>query len=416
MISRKIRLIAVAGLALILTLGLVGGAVVADNGGENGLGRYIVVFNTGVNDAAKEIIAERVGGVVEKDIALLGNANVVWLQARGVHTLAGSAGVLRVDEDVIVYTLAKGGIPGPPDKEEPPPPPEELPWGVDQIDAELAWATSTGASIQVAIIDTGIDNDHPDLVGNIAGGVNFVASGKGPPWKRTVDPAKWDDDNGHGTHVAGIAAAVDNDIGVIGVAPGASLYAVKVLDKTGSGYVSDVILGIQWAIANDMQVINLSLGTSSDVQSLHDACDAAYAAGIVVVAAAGNSGDTNPDSDVRYPARYSNVIAVAATDDTDARASWSSDGPEVELAAPGVAIYSTWRDGGYDTISGTSMAAPHVAGTVALVLAADSTLTPDEVRAILQATADDLGATGKDNLYGYGLVDAEEAATGTQSQ
>ena len=164
-----------------------------------------------------------------------------------------------------------------------------------------------------------------------------------------------------------------------------------------------------------MQVINMSLGTSSDVQSLHDAVDAAYAAGIVLVAAAGNSGDTDPDNDVIYPARYASVIAVAATDDTDTRAFWSSDGPEVELAAPGVVIYSTWKGGEYDTKSGTSMASPHVAGTVALLLAANPGLTPDEVRTTLQTTADDIGAQGFDNYYGHGLVDAEEAVTGTET-
>jgi len=238
---------------------------------------------------------------------------------------------------------------------------------------------------------------------------------------------QWDDDSGHGTRCAGIVAAVDNDIGVIGVAPQAWLYGVKVLDRRGSGYVSDVILGIEWSIENEMQVISMSLGTSSDVQSFHDACDAAYTAGIVLVAAAGNSGDTDPDSDVIYPAKYASVIAVAATDDTDTRASWSSDGPEVELAAPGVDIFSTWKGGEYETKSGTSMACPHVARTAALVLAApedtardsiangDGTWTNEEVRAVLQATADDLGAEGFDNYYGHGLVDAEEVATGTET-
>ena len=430
MIRRKMRLIAVAGLALMLTFMLVGQVAAANGASESGLGRYIVVFNTEVNDTAKDTLVEQSGGVVEKEIALLGNANVVFLPPRAVEALAGSTKVLRVDEDAIVYALPKPENPGKPPKEDEPPPAEELPWGVDQIDAELAWATSTGASISVAIIDTGIDKDHPDLVVNIKGGVNFVAKG------RTVDPNKWDDDNGHGTHCAGIVAAVDQnppgvddvvdegEIGVIGAAPDAHLYGVKVLDRRGSGYVSDVILGIQWAINNDMQVINMSLGTSSDVQSLHDAVDAAYVAGIVVVAAAGNSGDTNPDSDVIYPAKYGSVIAVAATDSNNTRASWSSDGPEVELAAPGVAIYSTWKGGEYDTKSGTSMASPHVAGTAALVLATpedtardsitngDGTWTNEEVRAVLQTTADYLGDA---NLYGHGLVDAEEAATGTET-
>lgn len=296
---------------------------------------------------------------------------------------------------------------------------ETLPWGVDRIDAEFVHAAGNkGTGVKVAIIDTGIDKDHPDLQPNIKGGVNFVAK----PWWANPDPEAWDDDNGHGSHVAGTVAAVDNEIGVIGVAPEAWLYGVKVLDRTGSGYWSDVIAGIDWSVSNGMQVINMSLGASSAPDDVRRACDEAYAAGIVIVAAAGNNGDTDPDDDVIYPAKYASVIAVAATDDTDSRASWSSDGPEVELAAPGVSIPSTWKNGDYKTASGTSMASPHVAGTAALVIVSGVVSDTDgfygianEVRDLMNATADDLGDPGRDNLYGYGVVDAEEAVLGTQS-
>jgi len=397
----KKGLIPIVVAMLLLTLGLAGNTVVASNVDANGLGRYIVVFSPGVNDAAKDTLIRQFGGYVEKPIALLGNANVVFLPPRAAHALLESGKVTRIEEDAIVNAIGK--------PQPAPPPPQTLPWGVDRIDADLAWGNSTGAGVKVAILDTGIDQDHPDLVANLKGGCNFVAI------RGKIDPDRWDDDNGHGTHVAGIVAAVDNEIGVIGVAPDAWLYGVKVLNKQGTGYVSDVILGIEWAIANNMSVINMSLGTTSDVQALHDACDKAYASGIVLVAAAGNSGDTNPDDDVLYPARYSSVIAVAATDSSDVRASWSSDGPEVELAAPGVSIYSTYKGGGFATLSGTSMAAPHVTGTVALILALNPTLSPDEVRKILQKTAHDLLPSGRDNFTGYGLVDAEEAVTGYQT-
>ena len=212
--------------------------------------------------------------------------------------------------------------------------------------------------------------------------------------------------------MAGIAAAVDNTIGVIGVGPQIDLYAVKVLDRRGSGYLSDVIEGLGWAIQNGMQVVNMSLGTASDVQSFHDAVAEVYAAGITQVAAAGNTGEA-----VIYPAAYPEVIAVSATDNTDTIAPWSSRGPQIDLAAPGVSIYSTYKGSTYKTLSGTSMAAPHVTGAVALVLTqtakCDTDLSgscsPAEVQQRLEITAEDLGTAGRDDLYGSGLVDAEKA-------
>ena len=327
----------------------------------------------------------------------------VYLPSYAERALTQRAEVLRIDTDAEVYTQAKPPAPTPP--------PEVLPWGVDRIDADLVWdkngdlVVDTGANagngVKVAILDTGIDLDHPDLQSNIKGGIN------------TINPLKSaDDDNGHGSHVAGIIAGVDNTVGVLGVAPQACLYAVKVLNRQGSGFVSDIIEGIQWSVGNGMQVINMSLGTPYDVQSFHDALIIAYNSGIVLVAAVGNSGPT--DNTVLYPAKYTEVIAVSATDSSDAIANWSSRGAEVELAAPGVSISSTYKGGGYTTLSGTSMASPHVAGTAALVIASGITGS-NEVRAKLQSTADAMGAVGRDSLYGYGLVDAQEAATGVQT-
>ncbi|PIW97468.1 subtilisin, partial [Candidatus Jorgensenbacteria bacterium CG_4_8_14_3_um_filter_38_10] len=195
------------------------------------------------------------------------------------------------------------------------------------------------------------------------------------------------------------------------------LYAIKVLDRNGSGYLSDVIEGIQWAVANNMQVVNMSLGTASNIQSFHDAVIAAKNAGIVTVAAAGNGGGSTNES-VIFPAAYPEAIAVSATDKSDVIASWSSRGPKVDLAAPGVSIYSTYKGTGYATLSGTSMAAPHVAGSAALVLNipvglydanANGKWDPDEVQKKLQDRAKDLGTSGFDNLYGWGLVNAYNA-------
>lgn len=274
---------------------------------------------------------------------------------------------------------------------------ETLPWGIDRVKAPLVYPQTQGAGVKVAVIDTGIAS-HEDLT--IAGGYSAVAY-----------TTSYADDDGHGTHVAGTIAAVDNELGVIGVAPKVALYAVKALDNTGSGYVSDIVEGINWAIDNKINIINMSLGSSSDSTPLHDACDIAYAKGILIVAAAGNSGTSNILSDnVQYPARYASVIAVAATDSNNARAYFSSTGPDVELCAPGYNITST-VPGGYATYSGTSMASPHVAGVAALVYALNPTMTNVDIRNKLDATATDLGSAGKDTAFGFGIINALNATS-----
>ncbi len=360
-----------------------------------GAGRWIVVFDKQfANEPAQAALLEAFGGQPLKHLRLV-NGAVVLLPPTARAQLAARPEVRSVEPDATVCAL-KGKPPHAGGKPKPSQPAQTLPWGVDRIDAEFAWSAGyTGAGVDVAVVDTGIDKDHPDLAANIAGGVNFVA--KSP--RKPPDADKWDDDNGHGTYVAGIIAAQNNDIGVVGVAPEARLWAVKVLDRSGSGYVSDVIDALGWCADTGVEIANMSLGTDSDVEALCEACAAARAAGVLLVAAAGNDG-----AEVDYPAAYDSVIAVAATDMGDARPSWSSFGPEVFLAAPGADIRSTWRRGGYATESGTSAATPHVAGTLALNLAAD-----------LAATADDVPPSGRDAYTGWGVVDAEEAATGQQT-
>ncbi|MBN2488807.1 MAG: S8 family serine peptidase [Methanosarcinaceae archaeon] len=318
------------------------------------------------------------------------NAKAVELPEQAIEHIKKNPRVAYVEEDAEVHALV-----------------DTLPWGVDRIDADLVWniedrasdvmeGGNAGAGVNVAIIDTGIDYNHPDLAGNYKGGIDFVNNDDEPM-----------DDAGHGTHCAGIIAAEDNDAGVVGVAPEANLYAVKVLDASGSGLMSDVVAGIQWAAGKDIDVISMSLGGPSS-DSLKAACDSAYDKGIVVIAAAGNSGAPRGRSTttVDYPGAYDSVIAVSATDSSDVIAYFSSRGPEVEIAAPGVNIYSTYLDGAYATMSGTSMACPHVAGTVALIIASNPSLTNEQVRERLQDTAEDIGDP---YLYGYGLVDAESA-------
>jgi subtilisin len=275
-------------------------------------------------------------------------------------------------------------------------------WGVKRIGSGLVHDSGNrGDGVKVAIVDTGIDYTHPDLDGNYAGGFDFV-NADGDPM----------DDHGHGTHVAGTVAAEDDGAGVVGAAPKALLYGVKVLNSMGSGSWSGIIAGIEWAADNGVQVTNNSYGGSTDPGSIvRAAFDNSYAVGVLHVAAAGNSGACTPAGDtVLYPARFASVMAVAATSSTDARACFSSTGPDVEISGPGVSINSTRRGGGYTVMSGTSMASPHVAGVAALVLAS-AQMTNVEARQKLVDTADDLGAGGRDELYGFGLVDADGAAS-----
>lgn len=274
-----------------------------------------------------------------------------------------------------------------------------VPWGIEKIGAINVHPYTKGSSVNISVIDTGIDYMHPDLSTNYKGGYNFVANNNNPM-----------DDNSHGTHVSGIIAAADNAIGVIGTAPEAFLYAVKVLDAKGSGYTSDVIAGIQWSINNNMRIANMSFGTRISIKSLKNACDNAYNKGLLLVAAAGNSGNPmGTGNNIDYPARYDSVIAVTATDINNTRATFSSTGPTAELAAPGVNILSTLPGDIYGMASGTSMSSPHVVGTAALIMAYNPSFTNVQTRIRMQITTTDIGQLGKDNLYGYGLVNAYRA-------
>lgn len=290
-------------------------------------------------------------------------------------------------------------------------------WGSQRIGALLAAERGfKGAGVKVAIIDSGIDYNHPDLKDNYRGGFNVV--------ENNADPYD-DDEISHGTHVAGVIAARNNGTGVVGVAPEASLYAVKVFGANNTGGdMETIVAGIEWAIENGMDVINLSIGYSGDIYAVYpdffkplkDVCDKAQQAGIVLVAAAGND---NREI-VSVPAAFDSVIAVSATDQTDQRALFlppyaSSYGAKVELASPGANIKSTVSGGGYALLSGTSQAAPHVAGAAAVLLSsgiADENgngSRADEVRAKLTATAKDLGDPGRDMYFGWGLVDLATA-------
>ena len=270
-------------------------------------------------------------------------------------------------------------------------------WDLAAMRTADAWPRSTGAGVTVAVVDTGVDSSHPDLAGQVLPGADFLTGTEGP----ATDP------NGHGTHVAGIiAAATGNGAGIAGVAPDARILPIRVLGANGSGYLSDAANGIVYAADHGADVVNLSISATTSIEAMTNAIAYARSRGVVVVAAAGNTRANG--SPASYPAADPGVLAVAATDATDRFAPYSTAGDYVDVAAPGNAVLSTFP-GGYRTLSGTSMAAPHVAGLAALVRAADRALTPDQVEQVIESSAVDRGAPGRDDDYGYGRVDAAAA-------
>ncbi|MGA4718515.1 S8 family serine peptidase [Fictibacillus nanhaiensis] len=269
-------------------------------------------------------------------------------------------------------------------------------WSVKKVNgAQTLEKGLTGKGIKVAVLDTGISIDHEDL--KVAGGISTVE-----------DHKSYDDDNGHGTHVAGIIGAQNNGIGALGVAPDSELYAVKVLNSEGFGGEGEIAAGIKWAIDNKMDIINMSLSSPRYSKVIENYINIAADKGIIVVAAAGNSG--TPDglqNTIEYPAKLEKTIAVGAIDKFDKRGYFSSSGKELDVVAPGVDVYSTfWQDGknSYMVESGTSMAAPYVAGTLAVYKQKNP---DDNLKEVLMRNTIDLGVSGKDNLYGNGLVQTE---------
>lgn len=303
--------------------------------------------------------------------------------------------VVAVEEDGVVYALPISDytVEGVPEIKA-----QTVPAGVAQIKAPEGWGASQGLAIKVFILDTGIDSDHPDLVANLKAGKSFVPS-----------ESSTEDFQGHGTHCAGTVAAAFNGQGVVGVAPYAYLHAVKVLSSTGEGQWSWLIAGIDWVTEKKgLRILSMSLGGGGAPAALEQMVNSAYDDGCLLVAAAGNSGPG--DNTVNQPATYDNVVAVSAIDGSNQIAGFSSRGPEVEITAPGVNVLSTTKGGGYGNNSGTSMACPHVAGAAAMAWGSHRTTNNKQIRKLLQVTADNLGPPGRDDEYGFGRVDANQAA------
>lgn len=409
-----------------------------DTPGQTAWESVIIAFNDNVANpsaVAKGLVnahGGQLGHVYEH--ALKGFS--AQLPEAALQALAKNPQIKRIETDLVMQAFA-----------------QITPTGIDRINADLNTIANIDGfdqrvDVNIAIIDSGIDMDHPDL--NVAGGTHFYTINSGRPSNRgSFQDANFDDDNGHGSHVAGTAAALDNNFGVVGVAPGANLYGVKVLDASGLGYLTDIIKGIDWVTStrtdsdptNDIHVANMSLGGQGVSDSYRAAIAKSVSKGVVYVVAAGNEYRDILGADLQFrtsddtiPAAYPEVAAISAIADTDGipggygpltqyadyfgrysddefadfsnfsndqgapgYSSWydtnnlvnSRGGLGIDLMLPGVDIYSTYRDGGYAISTGTSMASPHAAGLAALHIAANGPATDaNGVYAIRQALID----------------------------
>ncbi len=272
-------------------------------------------------------------------------------------------------------------------------------WGWERIGADGLEAS--GSTVDIGILDTGIQSNHCSL--SVAGGRNFSSR---------MSPSDYEDRHGHGTHVAGVASALDNDLGVIGVAPGANLYAIKVLDDRGSGQYSSLVAGIDWCLSNDIELISMSLGGDEESVSVDQAIEEATAAGHLLLCAAGNEGNDGQgcsQETMTYPATHPDVIATTAMNEDESLASYSSVGTAIDLLAPGSDIISTYVGNEYASASGTSMACPFATGVAALVWSNRGEAGPgpnQEVRTILEESAETVLDSCEE---GHGLVSASAA-------
>jgi thermitase len=336
-------------------------------------------------DASHDVLSS-IGGEIVEEIGP-GPVDLVHVapgsEMESVQLLARDSGVVWAQPDFMRHVDATPNDPRFRDQ-----------WGLQRIQAPSAWDVTTGvSSIIVAVLDTGVDLAHPDLLDRLVAGYNFFQPDELPM-----------DDSGHGTHVAGTIAATSNNAqGIAGVASGVSIMPIKVLNSRGAGRDSRVAQGIRWAVDNGARVVNMSFGGPQISPALSDAVEYATSRGVVLVVAAGNEGSDAPN----YPGASDPVIAVAATNQNDARAVFSNYGSWVDLAAPGTSIVSTFWNGEstYRTGTGTSMAAPHVSGVIALLLSVQPSLSPEEIDSILKSTADPL----PDEDVGAGRVNASRA-------
>ncbi|MCK7595160.1 S8 family serine peptidase [Pseudomarimonas salicorniae] len=376
-------------LALSLLLALPGAALPAEISE-----RVMVRFSPG-KSADGESLLKAAGAKVHVRLDWM-DTLAVSLPPEAIEVLREQPEVLAVEPDPVRRSFA-----------------QQVPYGITLVDSTNLWSSgATGSNVLICVIDSGINATHEDLVGNISGG----------------SPAGWDSDAcGHGTHVAGTAAARNNTLGVVGVAHAASLYVVKIFSgdaqSCGSAFSSNILSAAQQCASagsaqNKRVVINLSLGGSGSSSIESSGFASLYNTGAnLIVAAAGNDGTSN----LSYPASYDSVISVGAVNSTKALAAFSQRNAQVELVAPGVGIQSTYPSAGgvnpangYAMLSGTSMASPHVAGVAAAIWSRSPQRTAAEVRSALTSTAEDLGTPGRDPEFGFGLVRGLSALTALQ--
>lgn len=315
--------------------------------------RYVIT-GSDLSMIRKKVVLH--GGAIDRDLSYHAGFVARMPDVAAEKIAAESGSRIRIEKDGVANVLGRPLEAGKPSGSSVQPA-QSIPWGIRATRARDAHVYARGYGVTVCVVDTGVQRDHPDLSANVAGGENFVVI------KGVVNPNSWTDDNGHGTHVSGTIAALDNSIGVVGVAPEAKIFAVKALNRQGSGYLSDIADGVRSCVAHGAKVINMSLGGSSDSSLLHQAIIDARNAGVLVVVAAGNESGA-----VSYPARYPESLAISAVNSALDFASFSNFGLEVDFAAPGVSVLSTVKGSTYASYSGTSMAAPHVAGVAALMI------------------------------------------------
>ncbi|MFZ3578292.1 S8 family serine peptidase [Virgibacillus sp. DJP39] len=356
---------------------------------------WVVLLGLTINLSAEEVEEQRIIVGFEKEVELQEltgipyelhhkmnsiNAASITVQTEAIKSIEELPSVKWVERDYIVTTDA-----------------QVVDWGYSEtIVSGTMELGLTGAGVKIGIIDTGINSNHPDL--QVAGGQSFVAEESG-----------FQDLNGHGTHVAGIIGAQNNLIGMVGVAPNAQIYAIKSLDQSGQGRQTDIIAGIEWAIKQQLDIVNLSITTSNSSIALQKAIEAADQAGLLIVAASGNdeTGTGQIGTDIMYPARYPEVIGVGSINKELTKSVFSYAGSSLSFAAPGEAVYSTYENN-YTRLSGTSMATPYVSGVIALYKEAYPYMNTDQIKSVLAKQATDLGVPGRDTQYGYGLVQSPD--------